>query len=193
MSNPSYAPNPKNQPVYNNLQNKKLSDVTAKDIQQLTDPTFIQANNQDDLITYNTINRAAMRDGNIMPDKGGIETQTQTDNTLYVTFRPPKGEVWKIMGIAVHNTATPSGSNTYNTFLSDPVTAALSDVPSAVNDVYYSSVSSSSTNLLTETMFEEVFQPFFITNTMFLRIGSTMANVGAGGTVKFHVAYMNTR
>jgi len=26
-----------------------------------------------------------------------------------------------------------------------------------------------------------------------LRLGSTMANVGVGGTVKFHVAYMNTR
>ncbi len=193
MSNPQYAPNPKKQTVYTNLQNKKLANVTADDIQKLTDPTFIQSTNQDALITYNTINQAAMRDGNIMPDKGGIETQIQTDNTLYLTFRPPKGEVWKIMGIAIHNTATPTGSNTYNTFLSDPGTAALSDVPSAVNDVYYSSVASSSTNLLTETIFEEVFQPFYITNSMFLRLGSTMANVGAGGTVKFHVAYMNTR
>lgn len=188
-----YAPDPQKEQVYTNLQNVTLSSVTANDIQKLTDPTFIQATNQDALITYNLINKAAMRDGNIMPDKGGIETQIQTDNTLYVTVRPPKGEVWKIMGIAVHNTATPTGSNTYNTFLSDPITAALADVPSAANDVYYSSVSSSSTNLLTETMFEEVFQPFFITNSMFIRIGSTMANVGAGGTVKFHVAYMNTR
>lgn len=191
MSN--YAPNPKKQSIYEGLAQKKLNDVTAAEIELYTNPTFIQAENQDALFTYNLINQAAMRDGSIMPDKGGIETQIQTNDSAYVSFRPPEGEVWKIMGISVHNTATPTGSNTYNTFLSDPTSAALSDVPSAVNDVYYSSVSSSSTNLLTETMFEEVFQPFFITNTMFLRIGSTMGNVGVGGTVKFHVAFMRIR
>ena len=47
MSNPSYAPNPKKQPVYNNLQNKTLASVEAADIQKLTDPTFIQSSNQD--------------------------------------------------------------------------------------------------------------------------------------------------
>jgi len=191
MSN--YAPDPLKEQVYTNLQNKTLSAVTADDIQKLTDPTFLQATNQDALITYNTINQAAMRDGNIMPDKGGIQTQTQTDNTLYITFRPSKGEVWKVMGISAINTATPSGTNVYNTFLSDETTAAISDVPTAEYDVWYSSVSSSSTNLLTESLFEEVFQPFFITNSMFIRIGSTMANVGAGGTVKFHLAYMRIR
>jgi len=191
MSN--YAPDPMKEKVYDNLQNKTLADVTASDIQSLTDPTFIQATNQDALLTYNIINQAAMRDGGIMPNSGGIETQTQTDNTLYVSFRPPNGQVWKVMGMSAHNTASPTGTNVYNTFLSDPVTAAIADVPSAVDDVYYSSVSSSSTNLLTESLFEEVFQPFFITNSMFIRIGSTMANVGAGGTVKFHLAYMRVR
>jgi len=191
MSN--YAPNPIKEKVYDNLQNKTLANVEASDIQTLTDPTFIQATNQDALLTYNIINRAAMRDGGIMPNTGGIETQIQTDNTVYTTFRPPNGQVWKVMGLAAHNTASPTGTNVYNTFLSDAVTAAISDVPSAVYDVYYSSVSSSSTNLLTESLFEEVFQPFFITNSMFLRIGSTMANVGAGGTVKFHMAFMRVR
>ena len=191
MSN--YAPDANFEKVYDNLQNKTLANVTADDIQKLTDPTFIQATNQDALLTYNIINQATMRDGGIMPNTGGIETQIQTDNTVYTTFRPPNGQVWKVMGLAAHNTASPTGSNVYNTFLSDSVTAAISDVPSAVNDVYYSSVSSSSTNLLTESLFEEVFQPFFITNSMFLRIGSTMANVGAGGTVKFHMAFMRVR
>ena len=191
MSN--YAPDANFEKVYDNLQNKTLANVTADDIQKLTDPTFIQPTNQDALLTYNIINQATMRDGGIMPNTGGIETQIQTDNTVYTTFRPPNGQVWKVMGLAAHNTASPTGSNVYNTFLSDSVTAAISDVPSAVNDVYYSSVSSSSTNLLTESLFEEVFQPFFITNSMFLRIGSTMANVGAGGTVKFHMAFMRVR
>ncbi len=193
MSNPNYAPNPKNQQIYRNLQNKKLSDVTAKDLQQLTDPTFIQATNQDALLTYNIINQATMRDGGIMPNTGGIETKIQTDNTVYTTFRPPNGQVWKVMGLAAHNTATPTGSNVYNTFLSDSVTAAISDVPSAVYDVYYSSVSSSSTNLLTESLFEEVFNRFLLLILCFYVIGSSMANVGAGGTVKFHMAFMRVR
>jgi len=193
MSNPQYAPNPKKQAVYNNLQNKKLGDVTAKDIQQLTDPTFIQATNQDALITYNMLNKAAMRDGNIMPNTGGIETITQTSGSVYATFRPPLGEVWKVMGISAYNTVAPTGTNVYNTFLSDATTAAISDEPSGEYDNWYSSVSSSSTHLLTESLFEEVFQPFFITNSMFLRIGSTMVNIGTGGNVKFHMAYMRIR
>jgi len=191
MSN--YAPNPIKEKVYDNLQNKTLGDVTADDIQKLTDPTFIQATNQDALLTYNIINKAAMRDGNIMPNTGGIETKTQTDNTVYVTFRPPSGQVWKVMGISLQNTVGVTGANVYNTFLSDPVTAAISDLPTNTYDVWYSSLSSSSTNLLTENLFEEVFQPFYITNSMFLRIGSTMVNVSGGNEVKFHLAYMRVR
>jgi len=191
MSN--YAPNPRFEKVYDNLQNKTLANVTADDIEKLTDPTFIQATKQDALITYNIVNKAAMRDGNVMPNTGAIETKIQTDNTEFVTFRPPNGEVWKVMGISLQNTVGVTGANVYNTFLSDPTTAAISDLPTNTYDVWYSSLSSTSVNLLTENLFEEVFQPFLITNTMFLRIGSTMANVSAGNTVKFHLAYMRVR
>jgi len=192
MSNPNYAPNPKKQTVYTNLQNKTLSNVTADDIQKLTDPTFIQSTNQDALITYNTINQAAMRDGNIMPDKGGIITQTQTDGTVAIEFRPPKGEVWKIMGMSIYNTETPTGTNSYYWYLSTPE-LAIADLPSGLREVFYSSFSSSSTLLGAETIFEEVFQPFFITNSMYIRMYSNMANVGAGGNVDFRCAYMNIR
>jgi len=105
MSNPQYAPNPKNQKVYRNLQNKKLSDVTAKDIQQLTDPTFIQATNQDALITYNMLNEAMMRNGLPMPATAKIvQAESTTSSAVIEIFTPNKGEVWKVEGFAFNKT-----------------------------------------------------------------------------------------
>tara|TARA_R110002072_G_scaffold17063_2_gene65514 strand:- start:143 stop:685 length:543 start_codon:yes stop_codon:yes gene_type:complete len=101
MSNPQYAPNPKNQKVYRNLQNKKLSDVTAKDIQQLTDPTFIQATNQDALITYNMLNKAIMRDGLPIPGTGVIINITaDTAGASATILTPNKGEVYSIVALS---------------------------------------------------------------------------------------------
>jgi len=116
MSNPSYAPNPKKQPVYTNLQNKKLSDVSGKDIQQLTDPTFIQASNQDALLTYNIINQAAMRDGLPMPDTQQIVQATYTDTGSNDFFIPQQGEVWLLVG---GDTVTSGGTGTINFQLKD--------------------------------------------------------------------------
>jgi hypothetical protein len=103
MSNPNYAPNPKNQQVYRNLQNKKLSDVTAKDIQQLTDPTFIQATNQDALITYNMLNLATMRNGLPIP-KTSFNTQVEItasgEPNGKDVFNPNQGEVWSLQGMS---------------------------------------------------------------------------------------------
>jgi len=192
MSN--YAPDPMKEKVYDNLQNKTLADVSAADIQSLTDPTFIQATNQDALLTYNIINQAAMRDGNIMPNSGGILTLTQTDGNIAVDIIPPNGQVWKIMGMSLRNSPTPTGTNYYNTWLSTPETKASSNTPGQANgDVFYSSVASGSTELLTETLFEEVFQPLFITSNMFMRIYSNFANVGTSPSVIYNVAYMRIR
>lgn len=120
MSNPQYAPNPKNQKVYRNLQNKKLSDVTAKDIQQLTDPTFIQATNQDALITYNMLNKAMMRDGMPMPHTSKIVTGSVTGSSQNVTlFTPAAGEVWSIQGFAQNKVGTFSAAVTGYLILDD--------------------------------------------------------------------------
>ncbi len=191
MSN--YAPNPKKQKIYGNLAQKRLDDVTASEIQTQTDPVFLQAENQDDLITMNIINEAAMRDGNVMPNSGGILTYTQTVANEAVNIIPPNGEVWKIQGIGITNSAAPTGSNNYYTFLSDPVQTALNVTPSGTRDVFYSSFSSSSTVLGTETVFEEVFQPFNITSEMYLRMYSNMSAVQAGASVAYKVAYMRIR
>ena len=192
MSN--YAPDPMKEKVYDNLQNKTLADVTASDIQSLTDPTFIQATNQDALLTYNIINKAAMRDGQIMPNSGGILTLIQTDGNIAVDIIPPNGQVWKIMGLSLRNTVGVSGTNYYNTFLSTPTTKGSSDTPSQANgDVFYSSIASASNELLTESLFEEVFQPLFITSNMFMRIYSNGAAWSLNNTVSYNVAYMRIR
>jgi len=125
LSNPNYAPNPKKQQVYRNLQNKKLSEVTAKDIQQLTDPTFIQATNQDSLITYNIINKAAMRNGLPIPDTQKIEAQTFTSAGYRNYLTPIKGEVFLIMGVSVASVTNLTGNVTIEVDINDGTNRAL--------------------------------------------------------------------
>ena len=114
MSN--YAPDPMKEKVYTNLQNKTLSNVGANDIQKLTNPTFIQATNQDALLTYNIINQAAMRDGQPMPDTQKIVQATYTDNGSNDFFIPNPGEVWILCG---GDTVTSGGTGTINFQLKD--------------------------------------------------------------------------
>ena len=95
MSN--YAPNPKKQSVYEGLAQQKLSDVTAADIELFTKPTFIQAENQDALLTYNIINQAAMRSGT--PMQNGMKiVQSATSDSDRIWFRPEIGECYQFVG-----------------------------------------------------------------------------------------------
>ena len=103
MSN--YAPDPQKEQVYVNLQNKTLDSVTTTDINKLTSPTFIQATNQDALLTYNTINRATFRsDGGIIPNKGKIIQTTGDSDRLQ--FQPELGECWRFAGGDILETGT---------------------------------------------------------------------------------------
>ena len=114
MSN--YAPDPEKEQVYVNLQNKTLSNVTTTDINKLTSPTFIQATNQDALLTYNTINRATFRsDGGIIPNKGKV-IQTSGDSDR-IQFQPELGECWRFAGGDILEQAT--GTFTVNFQLRD--------------------------------------------------------------------------
>jgi|TARA_R110002012_G_scaffold321906_1_gene552166 hypothetical protein len=114
MSN--YAPDPLKEQVYTNLQNVTLSTVSANDIQKLTDPTFLQATNQDALLTYNLINQASMRDGQPMPNTQKIVQATYTDNGSNDFFIPGNGEVWMLIG---GDTVTSGGTGTINFQLKD--------------------------------------------------------------------------
>ena len=103
MSN--YAPNPKKQTVYEGLAQKRLNDITSSDIVRFTDPTFVMAENQDALFTYNLINQAMNRNNAApIPDSGTVvQTSGDSDRTQ---FRPEIGEVWKLNGGDILETGT---------------------------------------------------------------------------------------
>ena len=117
MSN--YAPDPANEEIYNNLQNKTLSSVSAEDIQKLTDPTFLQSTNQDAIITYNIVNEAAMRDGQPMPGTSIIIRAQCTDSGVAVEVKAPQpGEVWVIQSASATITGR-SGSIAHELIFTD--------------------------------------------------------------------------
>ena len=119
MAEHGYAPNEKKQQIYVNLQNKTLANVGAEDIERLTDPTFLQATNQDALITYNTINKATMRDGSPMPQTSVITQTVATDSGVAVTVKAPlDGEVWMILNGHV-STNGGSGSISHEFYFTD--------------------------------------------------------------------------
>lgn len=179
-----YAPDPKKQLVYTNLQNKTLSDVTALDIERLTDPTFIQATNQDALITYNIVNKAAMRDGGPMPDKGTVLVLTQSNDSDVQYVQPAKGEVFEIMGISATVTGV-DGNNTYSMYLCSETGQSTALM------VYIQNLISGSTNVSIFPSDTESKFPLTLTNTMFLRLDSNMDN--QTGTTAFKIAYIQRR
>jgi len=189
MSN--YAPDPANEEIYNNLQNKTLSNVEANDIQKLTNPTFLQSTNQDDLITYNIVNQAAGRTGQIMPNKGSIIKYVQTSNDEQAVVRPPLGEVWEIMGISTNCSEAPTGSQSYYFYYSTDATIASNPVPGANNDMWISSINSASTNLAWETLSED-FTPRTViaTHEIFPRLYNSFGTMPVGAVCNWIVAYV---
>jgi len=193
MSN--YAPDPKKERIYSDLATIPLSEVTAEQIQTLTNPVTLSANNQDALITMNIVNKAAMRDGNPMPDTGGIEQYVQTTNDVAPVIRPPKGQVWNIQGISLFNSLSLTGNQAYYAFLSDATTLLVDEIPAVSRgDVQLSATSSSSSTLAWETLHEDLGGgPLILNHNMFLRWYGDFANTQGGNTITFSVAYVNVR
>ena len=96
MSN--YAPNPSKKPIYTNLATKSLEDVTADDIQTITNPVKLASVNQDALIVNNIVNEAAMRNsGRPIPETMRIElTSSSSDGSKVDIITPEKGSVYEI-------------------------------------------------------------------------------------------------
>ena len=109
MSN--YAPDPKKERIYSDLATIPLSEVTSLQINTLTNPVTLSASNQDALITMNIVNKAAMRDGQPMPETQKLVQATYTDNGSNDFFVPSKGEVWILVG---GDTVTSGGTGTIN-------------------------------------------------------------------------------
>jgi len=173
MSN--YAPNPKKQSIYEGLAQQKLSDVTAADIELFTKPTFIQAENQDALFTYNIINQAAMRDGNPMPNTQKIIQATYTDTGSNVFFQPADSEVWKIVA---GDTVGTGGTGTIQWQIKDAAgTIALAFQTSVSGQ---ETIGKDNANLIT---------PIYISSTNYLN-----ANVSAVATsVRASISFIRIR
>jgi hypothetical protein len=165
MSN--YAPNPKKQSIYNNLAQKRLDDVSASEIQRQTDPVFLQAENQDDLITMNIINQAAMRNGLPIPDTQKIEAQTFTSAGYRNYLTPSKGEVLLLMGVSVASVTNLTGNVVVEVDINDGTNRVL---------LFDSSHSSSSDFPIIES---GAMSPIYLTypNTLRLRCEGTFDSV----------------
>jgi len=179
----NYSPDPKKQAIYTNLQNFKLSNVTAKNIQQLTDPTFIQSTNQDALITYNTINKAAMRDGGPIPNTMKIVSTTISDNSRTVIFTVNKGEVYQLMTIGAVAT-NPSGDNAYQFFMGGTDTDGLQAL---LKWYYYSTTNNTGPVFQGDADFPDMPMYYDESTTMQLEIGGTF------DSVKVQVAMIRVR
>jgi len=165
MSN--YAPNPEAQDIYKGLAQQKLSDVTASQINNLTDPVFIQAENQDRLITMNIINEAAMRNGLPIPDTQKIEAQTFTSAGYRNYLTPSKGEVFLLNGVSVASSTNLSGNVTVEVDINDGTNRVI---------LYDFSTSSSSDFPIIES---GAMSPIYLTypNTLRLRCEGTFDSV----------------
>ena len=187
MSN--YAPDPKKERIYSDLATIKVSEVTAEQIETLTDPITLSSENQDALITMNIVNKAAMRDGTPIPMSGKIALYTQSDGTEYQYFQPPKGEIWRVVGVSALNSANllNQQSNSYYSYLT------TDDGESLANSLFYQSTGSGSTNVGFEVLFEKANNPLIMDHNMFLLMYSNMAYSAVGATVTFKVAYVRLR
>lgn len=102
--------------IYEQLNTKKLSNVTAEEVMNITDKTHIQFQNEFNLERYNLINQALYRDGMPMPNTQRIVQTTYTDTGSNDFFVPGKGEVWILCG---GDTVTSGGTGTINFQLKD--------------------------------------------------------------------------
>jgi len=179
MSN--YAPDPKKERIYSDLATIPLSEVTAEQIQTLTNPVTLSASNQDALITMNTINRSAMRDGMAMPDTGIIVKVTSTDNATLTILKPNPGEVWQL------NAASATATGGAVRFKLGLITG---DVPDITSDfVEIADVSPTSTS--TQFSFVDLPGPLYVDSKTWMVINFSSLGVGEEGDCR--VAFVRVR
>jgi len=189
MSN--YAPNPTKEKVYDNLQNKTLGNVSAADIQTLTDPTFIQATNQDALLTYSIINQAAMRNGLPMPSTSKVvSTGNLADTGTVSVFRPEVGEVWQLMAMSLD----PNGSNAAHRGIGYLVEFdSLSNPADPTNlsgarfvEIFDSTLSTSAESLTYDT-------PLYLDRNTYFAFSVITLDTAAGDTLALKIACIRVR
>jgi len=186
-----YAPDPKKQQVYENLQNKTLSNVAASDIQRLTDPTFIQGTNQDALLTYNTVNQAAMRDGGPMPGTSQVVTTGNLDDTqTVVVFRPAIGEVWQLMAMSLD----PNGSNAAHRgigYLVDFSSLANPLDPTSLSNASFVEIFDASLSTAAESLTYDT--PLYLDHNTYFALNVVTLDTAAGDTLALKIAMIRCR
>ena len=179
MSN--YAPEPKNERIYSDLATIPLSEVTAEQIQTLTNPVTLSAVNQDALITMNTVNKAAMRDGMAMPDTGIIVKVTSTDNATLEVLKPNFGEVWQL------NAASATSTGGAVRFKLGLITGDVADFTSDFVEI--SDVSPTTTS--TQFSFIDLPGPLYIDSKTWMVINFSSITAGEEGDCR--VAFVRVR
>jgi len=186
-----YAPDPKKQQVYVNLQNKTLSDVTAEDIDRLTAPTFIQATNQDALLTYNSVNKAAMRDGGPMPGTSQVvRTGFKDDTGTFVVFRPAVGEVWQLMAMSLD----PNGTNAAHRgigYLVDFSSLANPLDPTSLSNASFVEIFDVTLSTSAESLTYDT--PLYLDNNTYFALSIVTLDTAAGDTLDFKIAMIRCR
>jgi len=199
MPLPDAVPKPAGSNIYRQLSDKKLGELTNEEYEVVYNNIFLNDTSEDELRRLALIGLArqslsASSSGPLV-NSGKVATYLQSDASTSPTVRPPKGEVWQIIAISISNSASPSGSSSYQLYLSDAaMLAAQPEKPSANNDLYYSQTSSGSTNIPWESLVEDHnAQPFILTNEMFLRPYNDFAGMATGATTNWNVAYVVLR
>ena len=118
MPLPDAEPTPNKANIYEQFSHIKVEDFTTDKLAVVKSPLFLNSQSEDVLRrikligeTTNTISTSGP-----FPNEGTIRKYIQTANNAgenFAGFRPPKNEVWEIMGISVHNTAALSGNQSY--------------------------------------------------------------------------------
>jgi len=104
--------------LYAQLTTLKLSDVTASNINTVTEPIHLQKTNEESLKTTVLLNQATFRlDGGPIPGTSVIETTTVTDDTRTVIFQPEAGSVYALNTAGALAT-NPSSAN-YTMYISN--------------------------------------------------------------------------
>jgi len=187
----NYAPDPKKESIYSALAQKTLSDVTAADIELQTNPVFIQAANQDALLTFNTVNQAAMRDGGPMPATSQVVNTGNLDDTGTVSvFRPAVGEVWQLMAMSLD----PNGSNAAHRgigFIVDFSSLASSSDPTNLSganfvEIFDASLSTSAESLTYDT-------PLYLDHNTYFALNVVTLDTSAGDTLALKIAMIRVR
>ncbi len=153
MSN--YAPSPSKKPIYQNLATTSLSEVTASDIQKITDPVKLAAVNQDALIVNNIVNQAAMRnDAGPIPETSRLVKAVVTDTNQVSFGTIAEGEVWQILAATSLANTDPSATITYYLYMRHGIYG--SGPPETDFDLYLAAASSASTFVSLGNWFEDL-------------------------------------